>query len=365
VIELYRHTADLAAYDRAWCDANATLIYSGYNESFADTGLDPATTYYYKVFAQYINDSGTYYSTGVSGSATTEAAPAGATKGYTTGGLASNFSTHLGNTDEYTPSGDSWAAKTSRGGIHSHGACNLAGYIYNFSGKSGSSSWSNYCGQFDASGNTWTEKTNVISPTRAYVACADANDKGYICGGQNASGGASLQDCDEYDQSGDSYTSKADLPAPARKNLASGNTILGLIYVCGGEDAARLQDCDQYNPSGDSWTNKADTPAPARRNCAASTISDKGYIYGGDGTTGWPNVDCDEYDPVGNSWTNKADMTGTDNPAASTMGSKGYVYGGYTSAVSTQCLEYDPAGNSWATKSSFTTARYANRAASI
>ncbi len=70
-VELYRHSADLATHDRAWCDANATLIYSGALELYNNTGLDELTLYYYKIFAVY-SDSGTYYSPGVSGSATTE-----------------------------------------------------------------------------------------------------------------------------------------------------------------------------------------------------------------------------------------------------------------------------------------------------
>ncbi len=73
-VEVYRSESNLTSQNRAWCDANADLVYSGSNESYNNTGLDPETLYYYKVFAVYVNDSGTYYSSGISGSETTDEA---------------------------------------------------------------------------------------------------------------------------------------------------------------------------------------------------------------------------------------------------------------------------------------------------
>jgi hypothetical protein len=45
-------------------------------------------------------------------------------------------------------------------------------------------------------------------------------------------------------------------------------------------------------------------PIPGRYYLAGSTISDKGYIYGG--VTTVAIADCDEYDP--DSWTSKTDL---------------------------------------------------------
>jgi hypothetical protein len=74
-VEIYKHSASLTSYDRAWCDANATLIYSGSLELYNNTGLDAETTYFYKAFAVYSDDTGTHYSLGVVTNATTESEP--------------------------------------------------------------------------------------------------------------------------------------------------------------------------------------------------------------------------------------------------------------------------------------------------
>jgi uncharacterized repeat protein (TIGR02059 family) len=74
-IEVYKHTVDLSTRDRAYCDANATLIYNGTNESYNNTGLTAGTTYFYKVFAKYNINGIAYYSTGVNDSETTSVAP--------------------------------------------------------------------------------------------------------------------------------------------------------------------------------------------------------------------------------------------------------------------------------------------------
>jgi hypothetical protein len=63
-VELYRYATTLAVRDRAWCAANATLVYSGAGTSYNNTGLTALTTYFYKIFAVY-EDAGTFYSEGI------------------------------------------------------------------------------------------------------------------------------------------------------------------------------------------------------------------------------------------------------------------------------------------------------------
>ena len=69
-VELYSYATTLENKDRTWCDANATLEYSGVLELFDDTSLTENTEYFYKIFAVY-SDNGTYYSLGVVANATT------------------------------------------------------------------------------------------------------------------------------------------------------------------------------------------------------------------------------------------------------------------------------------------------------
>jgi hypothetical protein len=64
-VELYRSESNIINSDRTFCAANATLIYSGTNESYADTGRAAGTTYYYRIFVKYTISGIDYYSNGV------------------------------------------------------------------------------------------------------------------------------------------------------------------------------------------------------------------------------------------------------------------------------------------------------------
>jgi hypothetical protein len=70
-VELYRSTSDLAGKTRAYCNANATLMYEGSGTSYNDTGLTAETLYYYRIFAKYNISGAYYYSGGVDASTTT------------------------------------------------------------------------------------------------------------------------------------------------------------------------------------------------------------------------------------------------------------------------------------------------------
>jgi len=176
--------------------------------------------------------------------------------------------------------------------------------------------------------------------------------KSYACiyGGYDQYG--VTQDCDAYHVSTNTWANQTSMSTAARFELAA-STISGKGYIYGGYAAANSILCDQYNLSGDAWTSKTDLIS-ARAFLAASTINGYGYIYGGQGTSVLD--DCDEYDATGNSWTNKADMPdyGRIQHAASTILDKGYTYGGYAGAALQDCNEYNPSTNAWANKASFT-----------
>jgi len=92
--------------------------------------------------------------------------------------------------------------------------------------------------------------------------------------------------------------------------MAAASTILDKGYVYGGysEDASpvHLSVCDEYNTVGDSWASKADLPA-ARVGVGASTVSDKAYLYGGSYTNpAGTRETFHEYNPISNTWKAKA-----------------------------------------------------------
>jgi kelch-like protein 17 (actinfilin)/kelch-like protein 18 len=399
-VELYRHTADLAGKTRAWCDSNATEIYDGTNESYDDTGRDPLTTYYYRVFTTYNDGSGEQYSTGVSKSAKTLAAPPTFVSATTNtagtvitatfsktmadpSGKHAQFEADDGATNAITAAalnatttkidltvtrtidyGDTVTLDYTKGTVLAADGGILASFtnqavtnavpapgptkVYVYGGINGGVR-SQDCDEYDQSGNSWSSKTDTPTPARSGLAASTISSKGYIYGGET--GSVRSQDCDEYDQSGNSWSSKADMPSPGRRNLAA-STISTKGYTYGGHNGTnRLQDCDEYDQSGNSWSSKTDMPSPTRQVLAASTISTKGYVYAGYDSSFLK--DCDEYDQSGNSWSSKTDLP---NPAryylaGSTIETKGYVYSGDDSGGRIKdCDEYDQSGNSWSSK---------------
>lgn len=66
----------------------------------------------------------------------------------------------------------------------------------------------------------------------------------------------------------------------------------------------------EYDPATNAWTQKADFGGTPRFLATGFSISGKGYIGTGDGTTGYTK-DFWEYDPMTNIWTQKADFGGT------------------------------------------------------
>jgi hypothetical protein len=161
---------------------------------------------------------------------------------------------------------------------------------------------------------------------------------GYLMGGY----GSELQDTDEYNP--DTWTNKTDMPAPARYANAATAILLKIYSFCGRLGGSDVADNDEYTP--DTWVSKTD--GNAKSSLAASTISNKGYIYGGE-AIGYSQV-CAEYVP--DVWTGKTNLP---NPvrgklAAGTILSKGYVFCGITtSSVPLQDTdEYTP--DTWASK---------------
>jgi hypothetical protein len=196
------------------------------------------------------------------------------------------------------------------------------------------------CDELDAEGDYWTSKTDMPYPARSGLAASTISDKGYIYGGYNS---AYFSDCDEFDAIGNSWTGKTSMPYLIA--WFAGSTILEKGYTYGGYNGSNRAYCYEFDLSGNSWARKTDMPSPTRSDLGATTVLDKGYVFGGT----YYIKDCDEFDVAGDSWTGKMSMTiGRNRCPASTIASKGYLYGG-TEAES-ECDEYDPAANAWTNK---------------
>lgn len=331
-VELYRYTSSLETHDRAWCDANATLIYSGTGTGYNDTGLSAETAYYYKLLAVHTVDGTDYYSAGVGQSGTTEEST-GPAAGYVFGGYAPP-STAVYDTDQYVP--DTWTAKTDMPSPNraEMPACSLSLKIYIFGGYRTA-----FLSDTDEyAPDTWTGKTDIPSPARATHSAFGVNNKGYIAGGLG--GGNWLTQVDEYNP--DTWTGKTGMPSPVR-GLHTAFGINSKGYVAGGYNGSYLQDLDEYDP--DTWASKTNMPTPARARFAACALNEKGYVFGGMGG-GSPFADTDEY--ISDTWTSKTDAPGPNKTehAASSITNKAFVYGGSGSAPE-DTNRYDPSTDTW------------------
>jgi len=96
------------------------------------------------------------------------------------------------------------------------------------------------------------------------------------------------------------------------KTEMSASTISDKGYVYGGAtnfNTNSLADCDEYNSISNVWTSKQALPSPTRQEATGSTILEKGYVYGGQTADGAGQArDCDEYNPITNSWASKLDI---------------------------------------------------------
>lgn len=254
----------------------------------------------------------------------------------------------LADCEQYAPDTNAWANKTDNAvAIYQAAASTISGKGYAYGGNGPTLR----CDEYDATGDAWTNKTNMPANARDTLAASTIGIKGYAYCGYAGVVWGYTQDCDEFDAAGNSWASKTDSPAPGRRYLA-GSTISEKGYVYGGNSGvAFLGDCDEFDATGNSWASKTDMPAPTRYQFAASSIGGKGYVYGG--TNFGAKQDCDEFDAAGNSWANKTDMPVPARIAlaALTIREKGYAVAGYDDSNLLQdCDEYDATGNSWASK---------------
>jgi N-acetylneuraminic acid mutarotase len=137
-------------------------------------------------------------------------------------------------------------------------------------------------------------------------------------------------------------------------------------YIVGGEDTldVELNDCWEYDPGTDSWTQKANLPASGRRDAIGFSIGLKGYCGTGidqsEAYLGTVLSDFWEYSPATNSWVAKAPYPGNFGSGvyfatAFAVNGKGYVTCGKVGAsnYSQELWMYNPQTDSWTQKANF------------
>ncbi|MDQ3109377.1 MAG: T9SS type A sorting domain-containing protein [Bacteroidota bacterium] len=137
-------------------------------------------------------------------------------------------------------------------------------------------------------------------------------------------------------------------------------------YIVGGEDTLEVEvnDCWEYDPGTDSWTQKATLPAIGRRDAVGFSIGLKGYCGTGidmpDAYLGNVLSDFWEYSPVTNTWVQKASYPGNFNAGVYfatgfAVNGQGYIVCGKIGAsyYSNEVWQFNPATNSWTQKTNF------------
>jgi N-acetylneuraminic acid mutarotase len=205
------------------------------------------------------------------------------------------------------------------------------------------------CDAYSPTGNSWTSKTDGVDPARYSLSSTTILNLLYSFAGLTSTNSSDrINDCDEYNPSSNSWESKTNITTAIYEFSSSTISDKGYTYGgIGGLVAIPRNYTYEYNSTSNSWATKTNLPSPERARMAASTISDKGYVYAGFYTNYLK--DCDEFNVSSNSWSNKTDATtATDYLSASTINDKGYIYAGRLTAR--ECSEYNPTSNSWASK---------------
>ena len=178
---------------------------------------------------------------------------------------------------------------------------------------------------------------------------------GMLYGGYTLQVGV-INTCVSYNFAADSYTARTDLTTKTGRLAASSIANKGYIY--GGYTTESVQTCEEYAfGAPGTWTAKTSFSSTARSFLSASTILGLGYIYAGYtfGSTTYSVGLCDEYSPTANSWVVKAPLNQTRRQAcASTILDKGYVFCGYEGGgiYLSSCEQYNSLHNVWTNRSS-------------
>jgi N-acetylneuraminic acid mutarotase len=224
--------------------------------------------------------------------------------------------------------------------------------------------------EYDPESKAWTQKADFGGGQRNLTQGCGFATKGYIGGGKWVGGvdeppppQTYFHDWWEYNPSGNTWTQKTDIPGTNRAN-ASCWSINNKGYVGLGVELqpypdVYFSDLQEYNPDNDTWTARTSFPGTARRAMNACVVDSKAYM-GGSGN--FFTSDWWEYNPDGHTWTQKADQIGDQVKYSVTVTSDVFaLFGtGRNSAgyPTNDFYTYDPSTNLWDSIENFPGARY-------
>jgi N-acetylneuraminic acid mutarotase len=195
-------------------------------------------------------------------------------------------------------------------------------------------SQSNTSGQvfaYDATADTWTERTGMPQGTQRASGCVGVlGEKIYVFGGAR---GAAVSDASVYDTGADSWRMLPALPE-AREHCAAGG-IDGVVYIAAGRAAAIngfRPSTLAFDPVANTYSQKAPITTP-RGGVAGAVLANRLFIFGGEGNpaAGSNGVfgQVEAYDPVSNSWQTFTPMDiARHGYGAATLGDRIYLPGG-------------------------------------
>ncbi|MGJ1407842.1 Kelch repeat-containing protein [Sphingobacterium siyangense] len=209
---------------------------------------------------------------------------------------------------------------------------------------------------YNATANTWSEKTAFPGVARNGAVGFTINNIGYVGAGND--GTNNLKDFYKYNPTSDTWEQIASLPIAV--NTAVAFTLNGVAYVGTGETTTAggttaTNEFYKYDPAKNTWEDVEDAPFTAKRKGAfAFVINNIAYVGGGLSNGSYPK---DFYKFDGSKWTklndiNRDDDSYTYNLARSNASSfviNGYAFvvGGSAGSVTNSIWKYYPNGDYW------------------
>jgi len=238
----------------------------------------------------------------------------------------------------YDPATDAWTQKANfPGGNRSAStAFTIGSKAYMGTGNDGNIYLNDFW-EYEPSADTWTQKAGFPGFEREEAVGFAIGNKGYLGTGQtfvvgpNNSWTTTYNDFYEYDPATDSWSQKSSLPGPPRAYAVGaviGNT--GYVGLGGNDDqSASFTDFYAYDPATDTWTSRASMGGSGRADAGVVANGNNIYIIGG---INFPNFNgfssCRMYDAVTDSWVSAPVFSGGVIMAPVVQNAGGRVFAG-------------------------------------